>query len=85
MGGKGAVVCGGKTGSRYIIKANAAGAEKFSASRRLAFMSWHEALFVVRVRPGICPGMALSGGSGIGVPVSLLSMLIRYREILTTI
>ena len=36
--------------------------ESFSASRRFASISWHEALFVVRLRPGDCPGMALSGG-----------------------
>ena len=34
------------------------------ASRRFASMSWHEALLFVRVRPGICPGMALGGGKG---------------------
>ena len=35
--------------------------ESFSASRRFASISWHEALLVVRLRPGDCPGMALGG------------------------
>ena len=36
--------------------------ESFSASRRFAFISWHEALLIIRLRPGDCPGMALGGG-----------------------
>ena len=59
--------------------------ESFSASRRFASISWHEALLLSACGRAIALAWPWAAGNGIEISVPFLSMFIRYRIILTTI